>query len=349
MSEPETTPPRPPDAPTGSAGRAKPAGRGLSLLSGGLDSTLAICVLRAQGLHVEAVVFESPFFSSRNARKAAEQIGVRLHVLDFTADIVALVQHPPHGFGGAMNPCIDCHAGMINRAGAQMTDLGFDFLATGEVLNQRPMSQNRRSLQIVSSDCGYADRLVRPLSAQLLDPTEPERSGLIDRSRLLALNGRSRQAQIELAHQYGIREYPTPAGGCLLTENGFCRRLQDLLTHEGVAERRLLFLLRTGRHLRLPGGTKCIVGRNHADNETLEAGATPADVLVQPVNVPGPTLLLPGRAPAEDVELACGVCAGYADKRGDAAVTRVRVARGAQAEERDAFPLPRSAFEGWIL
>ena len=327
---------------------AAPVGRGLSLLSGGLDSTLAICVLRAQGLHVEAVVFESPFFSSRAARKSAGALGIPLHVVDFTDDIVALVQNPPHGFGGAMNPCIDCHTRMINRAGALMTELGFDFLSTGEVLNQRPMSQNRRSLGIVSADCGFADRLVRPLCAQLLNPTEPERRGVIDRARLLGLNGRSRQAQIELARQYGIREYPSPAGGCLLTETGFCRRLQDLLTHEGVAEKRLLLLLRIGRHLRLPDGSKCIVGRNHADNETLDAAATSADVLIATVNVPGPTLLLPGASTAADVGLACGICAGYANKPGDAAAILLQVRRGAAAEERLAAPLARSVFEAWI-
>ncbi len=333
--------------PTATAGTT--GGRGLSLLSGGLDSTLAICVLRSQGLRMEAVVFESPFFSSRAARKAAAVLGVHLHVVDFTADIVELVQHPPHGFGGAMNPCIDCHARMLNRAGALMKELGFDFLATGEVLNQRPMSQNRRSLQIVEKDCGFADRLVRPLCAQLLEPTEPERRGVVDRSRLLALNGRSRQAQMELARQYGIREYPAPAGGCLLTESGFCRKLQDLLTHEGVAETRLVHFLRTGRHLRLPGGAKCIVGRNHMDNVTLEAVATPADALICTVNVPGPTLLLPRAAVAADVELACGICAGYADKRADATGTVVRVQRGVEAEERVTTPLARSVFEGWIL
>ena len=321
----------------------------MNLLSGGLDSTLAICVLRAQGLHIEAVVFESPFFGSRNARKAADALGIRLHILPFTDDIVTLVQHPPHGFGGAMNPCIDCHARMLHRAGALMTELGFDFLATGEVLNQRPMSQNRRSLQIVEHDSGYADRIVRPLCALKLEPTEPERRGLIDRTRLLGLNGRARQAQIELARQYGIREYPTPAGGCLLTETGFCRRLHDVMTHEGMKESRLLYLLRIGRHLRLPGGAKCIVGRNHMDNEALETAVTPVDVLIQTVNVPGPTLLLPGGASAADLALAAGVCAGYADKRGDGAGTVVRVLRGAVAEELVAAPLARAVFEGWIL
>ena len=328
---------------------ATPRGRGLSLLSGGLDSTLAICVLRAQGLHMEAVVFESPFFSSRAARKAAGILGVPLHVVDFADDIVGLVQNPPHGFGGAMNPCIDCHARMLQRAGAMMLEMGFDFLSTGEVLNQRPMSQNRRSLLIVEKDCGFADRLVRPLCAQHLEPTAPELSGVIDRTRLLALHGRSRQAQMELARQYGIREYPTPAGGCLLTETGFCRRLHDLLAHEGVTEKRLVVLLRTGRHLRLPGGAKCIVGRNQMDNQTLQAAATPADCFIHTVNVPGPSLLLPGPAAAADLALACGICAGYADKRTDAAGTVVRLQRGEEVEERVVTPLARTDFEGWIL
>lgn len=318
-------------------------------MSGGLDSTLAICVLRAQGLHMEAVVFESPFFSSRAARKAAAILDVRLHVVDFSREIVALVQHPPHGFGGAMNPCVDCHAAMIQRAGVLMEALGFDFLATGEVLNQRPMSQNRRSLQIVQQDCGYADRLVRPLCAQHLEPTEPERRGIVDRTRLLALHGRSRQAQMALAKEYGIREYPSPAGGCLLTEKGFCGRVQDLIAHEGMAEMRLVWLLRIGRHVRLPGGAKCVVGRNQADNATLEAAALEGDALVCSVNVPGPTLLLPGQADESDLELACGICAAYADKRTDAAGTLVRIQRGGVAQERVAAPVARERFEPWIL
>jgi hypothetical protein len=331
------------------ASQEQPRARSINLLSGGLDSMLAICVLRAQGVHVEAVVFESPFFGSRNARRAASGLGIKLHMLPFTEDIVRLVQDPPHGFGGAMNPCIDCHARMLNRAGALMTELGFDFLATGEVLNQRPMSQNLRSLQIVERDSGYAGRVVRPLSALKLEPTEPEQRGLLDRGRLLGLSGRSRQVQMELARQYGIREYPTPAGGCLLTEPLFCRRLQDLLEHEGAAETRLLHLLHNGRHLRLPSGGKCIAGRNLADNETLTAARAPADVLVRTVNVPGPVLLLPGGAAAEDVALACGICAGYADKRSDGTPTVVRILCGERSEERSVAPLPREAFAGYLI
>jgi tRNA(Ile)-lysidine synthase TilS/MesJ len=321
--------------------------RGLCLLSGGLDSTLAICVLRAQGLHVEAVAFDSPFFHTVNAQRAAAGLDVPLHVADFTADIVALLRDPPHGFGGGMNPCIDCHARMLRRAGEKMTAMGFDFLATGEVLNQRPMSQTRHSLEIVARESGYADRIVRPLCAQRLDPSGPERSGLVDRSRLLGLHGRSRQPQMELAKQYGLREYATPAGGCLLTEPGFCRRLRDLADHEGLDDLRLLRLLRLGRHLRLPGGARCLVGRNRDENEQLAAAAGPDDVLLRTANVPGPTVLLPGGASAADVECARGVCASYGDRRSDAA-TLVRVTRPGASEEAPAEPLARADFAAWI-
>ena len=248
-----------------------------------------------------------------------------------------------------MNPCIDCHARMIRRAGALLPELGFDFLATGEVLNQRPMSQNGRALRIVATDCGCADMLVRPLCAQRLPPSEPERRGLVDRSRLLALQGRSRKAQMELARQYGIREYPSPAGGCKLTEPGFCRKLRDLMDHEGPVERRLLLLLRTGRHLRLPGGAKCVVGRDRTDNETLVGAALPDDTRIWPLTVPGPTLLLPGNPSPSDVDLACGVCASYADHCADGAPVPVGVARRGTTEERTVIPLARESFREWML
>ena len=195
-------------------------GRGLCLLSGGLDSQLSICVLRDQGLHVEAVVFASPFFKIEAAKRASENLKVPLQVVSFTQDILELVNHPPHGFGGGLNPCIDCHALMIRRAGELMVEKGFDFVATGEVLNQRPMSQNRRSLGIVEADSALNGRLLRPLSALLLEPTVPELEGKVDRTRLLGLNGRTRKPQMELAKKFGLVEYPSPAGGCLLTEKG---------------------------------------------------------------------------------------------------------------------------------
>ena len=226
--------------------------KGLSLLSGGLDSQLAVCVLRAAGAYVEGVTFATPFFQPDSAKKAAAALDLPLHVVDFTDDEIALVENPPHGFGGAMNPCIDCHARMIARAGEMMTSLGFDFVSTGEVLNQRPMSQNKQSLGVVEKCSGLKGRLLRPLCAQLLEPTIPEQEGLIDRSKLLALSGRRREPQMALAAQFGLVDYPSPAGGCKLTEKGFGRRLKDLLDHEGLRERRLVELLNIARRFRLP-------------------------------------------------------------------------------------------------
>jgi len=324
-------------------------GRGLSLLSGGLDSQLAVCVLREQGLHVEAVVFESPFFKIEAAKRAADKLKVVLHVVPFTEDILALVKHPPHGFGGALNPCIDCHARMIRRAGDLMREKGFDFVATGEVLNQRPMSQNRRSLGIVEKDAALDGRLLRPLSALLLDPTVPEQEGVVDRARLLGLSGRSRKPQMELAAKYGMKEYPSPAGGCLLTEKGFCRKVADLQGHEGLDDERLVRLLLCGRHFRLPGGAKCVAGRDARDNAALVQARREGDVLLHTVNVPGPTVLLSKGVGEGDLALAAGLCAGYGD-HGSRKEVIVRILRGSGSEEeRTVEPLTKEQFSGWIL
>ena len=284
--------------------------RGLSLISGGLDSQLAICVLRDAGAEVEAVTFETPFFKADAARRAAAALGVKLHVVDFTDDEIALVKNPPHGFGGAMNPCIDCHATMIRRAGELMTGLGYDFVATGEVLNQRPMSQNRQSLGVVARTSGLEGRLVRPLCAQLLEPTIPEQEGKLDRAKLLGLSGRRREPQFDLAKKYGLTDYPSPAGGCKLTEKGFGHKLKDLLEHEGLDERRLVEMLLVARRFRLPDGTSVILGRDANENRLLAARRTPSDTLVAPVSVPGPTALLPRVASAADLNVAARlVCA----------------------------------------
>lgn len=278
--------------------------RGLSLLSGGLDSQLAVCVLREAGAEVEGVTFETPFFAATAARKAAAALGIRLHVVDFTADELALIENPPHGFGGAMNPCIDCHAKMIARAGEFMTQLGYDFVATGEVLNQRPMSQNRQSLGVVEKCSGLKGRLVRPLSAQLLEPTIPEQEGRLDRAKLLGLSGRRREPQMALAARFGLVDYPSPAGGCKLTEKGFGRRLRDLLEHEGLGDHRLVELLNSARRFRLPDGTGVILGRDARENKLLREAATPEETLVAPVSAPGPTALLPRVASSADLDLA---------------------------------------------
>ena len=319
--------------------------KGLSLLSGGLDSQLAVCVLRAAGAYVEGVTFATPFFQPDSAKKAAAALDLPLHVVDFTDDEIALVENPPHGFGGAMNPCIDCHARMIARAGEMMTSLGFDFVSTGEVLNQRPMSQNKQSLGVVEKCSGLKGRLLRPLCAQLLEATIPEQEGLIDRSKLLALSGRRREPQMALAAQFGLVDYPSPAGGCKLTEKGFGRRLKDLLDHEGLRERRLVELLNIARRFRLPGGTGVILGRDAQENRTLQERLAPSDTLVAPVSVPGPTAILPSVASPVDLDLAAAiVCAWsrYDQFQGDIIVKVV--ANGVQTERTMPRPYAREPF-----
>ena len=323
--------------------------RCLSMFSGGLDSMLAVCLLRELGAHVEAVVFDSPFFNITEAKRGAAHIGVKLHVLDFFEDITGLVEDPPHGFGGNMNPCIDCHAQMVRRTGELMEELGFDCIITGEVLGQRPMSQNRIALDTVLNSSGYGDRLVRPFSAKLLPPTRVEEEGLLDRERLLGLSGRTRKPQMALAAAYGITEYPAPAGGCLLTDEGFCKRLSDLMAHEGFGERRLLQLLRVGRHMRLPGGTKCIIGRNREDNEAILAMAAVGDLVIEAVTERGPTLLLPGGAvESDDEKRAAEICVAYGAKTA-AATVKVALRVNDSYRELEVTVKERDEFVGWLL
>lgn len=313
--------------------------KGLSLLSGGLDSQLAVCVLRDAGAEVTGITFSTPFFSPDAALKAAQALGIETIVVDFTDDEISLIENPPHGFGGAMNPCIDCHATMIRRAGEIMTERGWDFVATGEVLNQRPMSQNKQALGIVCRSSGLTDRLIRPLSALLLEPTLPEREGLIDRSKLLGLSGRRREPQMELAQKYGLVDYPSPAGGCKLTEKGFGRRLKDLLDHEGLRERRLVELLNHARRFRLPDGTGVILGRDGTDNKLLRSLQTASDTLLAPVSVPGPTALLPRVASESDLSRALQiVCAWSRYDRFDGEI-RVKISHNGRETEQ-AVPRP---------
>ena len=312
--------------------------KGLSLMSGGLDSQLAVRVLERAGAEVEAVCFATPFFEPDTAKKAAAALGVPLRVIDFTDDEIALIENPPHGFGGAMNPCIDCHAMMIRRAGELMERLGYDFVATGEVMGQRPMSQNRQALGIVEKSSGLKGRLIRPLSAKLLDPTIPELEGKLDRERLLDLSGRGRERQIALAAEFGIVEYPSPAGGCKLTEAGFGRKLKDLLTHEGLRNRRLVELLSIARRFRLPGGSGVILGRDRNDNAILKAERGNG-TLITPINVPGPAALIPALASQEDLELAKELVCAYS--KYDRLVGDIRIAIAPGGERQDEVSVPR--------
>lgn len=284
----------------------------LGLLSGGLDSQLAVKLLQRQGITVRAVVFENPFNDISSAVKAADDLQVPLRIYDFTDDILRLLEDPPHGFGKCMNPCIDCHALMLRRAGALLEEEGCRFLFTGEVLNERPMSQTRRALRIVAADSEFDDLVLRPLSALALPPTRPEREGWVDRSKLLDLNGRRRTAQFALAKEFGLHSYPSPAGGCLLTEPNFCIRLRELREHEGISDGAQVRRLRLGRHFRLTSGAKLILGRNAADNKRLEEIVTLDDaVLTLDGGRMGPTALLPAEAGIEALREAAAITAFY--------------------------------------
>jgi len=300
----------------------------LGLLSGGLDSQLAVRVLQRQGITVRTVVFDSPFYSVGAAVQAAADLDVPLRVYDFTEDIIALLENPPHGFGKCMNPCVDCHALMLRRAGGLLEEEGCRFLFTGEVLNERPMSQTRRAMRIVAADSEFGDLVLRPLSALALPPTKPEREGWVDRAQLLELNGRRRTAQFALAKEFGLVSYPSPAGGCMLTEPNFCTRLQELREHEGFGDRTHVRRLRVGRHFRLSTGQKLVLGRDEADNAKLAATLTTADaVLVLDGGRNGPTGLLSADACAATFQEAAAITAFYG-KCPPAVPTRVEIRHG---------------------
>jgi tRNA U34 2-thiouridine synthase MnmA/TrmU len=289
--------------------------KALGLCSGGLDSILSALVLRRQGIHVEWISFETPFFTADKASRAARQNNIPLHTEDITESYLELLKAPPAGFGKNMNPCMDCHALMFQMAGRFMEQNGFNFLFSGEVRGQRPMSQNANSLRFVEKHSGYQGQILRPLSAKCLAETPMERNGLVDRDRLCDFSGRSRKPQIQLAKDLGVREYPSPAGGCLLTDPGYARRLKDLYDHlpaGGSIRVHELHLLKYGRHMRLGPLTKLVVGRTQKDNENLLAHHDPdCDAVLKTKAYPGPTVVVPGSGSKEMLFLAATICAGY--------------------------------------
>jgi tRNA U34 2-thiouridine synthase MnmA/TrmU len=297
---------------------------GVSLMSGGLDSTLAVRVLLEQGITVIGINFSGaycppPLEGVGNARRAADTLGIELVTLPIDRDFIEMVKRPKHGRGKHLNPCIDCHTLMIRKAWAYGQTRGAAFVATGEVLGQRPMSQNRQALETVARESGTEGRLLRPMSAKLLDPTVPEIEGLVDRSRLLDIEGRSRSRQMALAEQWGIEDYPTPAGGCLLTEDVYSRRLAAAFAR-GEDSLELIDLLRIGRHFRLPSGGRVVVGRDKVENDALLARRQPGWGVVDGTALPGPlALLIPDRA--EDRATAALLVARYSDKRKQPSVT----------------------------
>jgi len=287
--------------------------KALSLFSGGLDSILSVKVVEEQGVDVIGICFETPFFSSEKAAQSAHYIGLSLQVVDITDRFLPIVLSPRHGYGKRLNPCIDCHKLMFKIVGEMLKEEGGDFIISGEVLGQRPMSQNLRSLSLISHDSGFQDLILRPLSAKRLAETLPEKKGWIIRERLLGLSGRSRKPQIELAKKFGIKEYPAPAGGCLLTEVVFSRRLKDLLYRNPKFLRRDIELLKWGRHFRINEGTKIVVGRDQKENGMITSLIEAGDTVLTVESFPGPTVLITGELSPEEIQLAASITVSYSD------------------------------------
>jgi len=301
--------------------------KALALFSGGLDSILAVELIREQGVTVVGICFESPFFTAEKGIRSAHTIGLPLKVMDITEGLVKIVLNPKHGYGKGMNPCIDCHALMFTVTGEMLREENAHFIISGEVLGQRPMSQNLRSLSTVSHSSGFQDLILRPLSAQLLPETLPEIKGWVKRENLLGLSGRSRRPQIELAQRLGIKEYPFSAGGCLLTDKVISRRLKDLISCHADFSRRDLDLLKVGRHFRLGKTAKIVVGRDQRENELIDSQTRKGDTLLSVESFPGPTGLATGDLSSESIRLAADITASYSDAPSGKSVA-VRVISG---------------------
>jgi tRNA U34 2-thiouridine synthase MnmA/TrmU len=291
--------------------------KALSVFSGGLDSILASELIRNQGIEVVAICFETPFFSSHRAKISAASMGLPLKVMDISERHLEIVKNPKYGHGGNMNPCIDCHALMFRIAGEMLPIEKAKFIISGEVLGQRPMSQNRKALSLVAVESGMKGLLLRPLSAKLLPLTIPEKEGWVDREQLMGFSGRSRKPQMKLAQEYQIDDYPSPAGGCLLTDMVFSKRLKDLLTENINPTKNAIELLKTGRHFRLDSHTKIVVGRNQAENQVILSRAQENDLILDTVSVPGPTVLLSGEKTEDLEQLAAVIAVSYSDAKDD--------------------------------
>ncbi len=267
----------------------------VAMISGGLDSTLAAQLMLEQHIDVHGLYLSLSWgcCDKDKAVAAARQLGIPLMVLSVGDAYLDVIRTPKYGYGSGMNPCIDCRMYMFRIAKRYMEEIGAGFIVTGEVLGQRPMSQMRRPLELIEAESDLEGLLLRPLSAQLLEPTLPELLGVVDRNRLLRVAGRSRQDQMLLALDRGITEYSTPAGGCLLTDEHFAKKTKDLFAHEARPTTKDMELLTLGRHFRLTPQTKLILGRNELENLLLEGHADPGYVCIRPAFA-GPAAMVVG-------------------------------------------------------
>ena len=309
--------------------------RCIALLSGGLDSMLAIRLMQDQDIEVEALNFKTMFTCCQDtSAQAARSLGVPMTIIGQEDDYLDLVREPQYGYGKGANPCVDCRIYMFERARTFMEEMDAQFIISGEVVGQRPMSQKRRDLDTISHHADLEDLLLRPLSAKLLHPTLPEREGWVDRQQLYDFQGRSRKGLIELAKQLGLNDIPTPSTGCALTEPRFSQKVFDLISAPNESRRWDFELLKVGRHFRHDAHTKIVVGRNETENSHLQylhgqPDAT-SDALLRPENFLGPLALIIGRLSDEVLEFAGALTLRYA-KRFDPEDALIRVDRRDQA------------------
>lgn len=294
--------------------------KAIGLLSGGLDSSLAVKLMIDQDVDVYVLNFVTPFCTctrkgcKHEASRVAEFFRVPIKIISGGKEYIEMIKNPKHGYGKNMNPCIDCRIFMFRKAKKYMKNIGASFIFTGEVLDQRPMSQHKKAMKIIEQESGLENILVRPLSAKLLNITIPEKEHWIDREKLLSIQGRRRLSQIELADKLVIKDYPCPAGGCRLTDPDFAKRLKESFKY-GEDTIRDIQLLKYGRHFRLKSGAKVIVGRNEEENKILPNFFNEDDMTIEVIGVGSPITLLKKRKGEEDVDEAISLCVRYSDAK----------------------------------
>jgi len=331
--------------------------KAVALLSGGLDSSLAAKVVMEQGIELEALNFMTVFCTCTNtgetclaSQKAVEALGIPLKVLNVSEEYLDVVRHPKHGYGSNMNPCIDCRIFMLKKARTYMEETGSAFIVTGEVLGQRPMSQRRDAMRLIEKEAELDGLILRPLSAKLLPPSTPEKEGWVDRERLLKIQGRSRKPQIQLAVHFGIRDYPCPAGGCLLTDPGFAKRMKDLILHQPDFSLNDVHLLKMGRHFRLSLKSKLVVGRNEEENRKIQTFSKEGDILFKVDRYPGPLSLLRGKGEEGEIEKAAAITARYSKakdlKKVEVIYTKIK---GNGERSLSVSPISENEIERWIV
>ncbi|MFH1327267.1 MAG: hypothetical protein ABIH76_00205 [Candidatus Bathyarchaeota archaeon] len=291
--------------------------KALALLSGGLDSTLAVKLIIDQGIEVEAVNFTTPFCLCNRRGKCetatvSKKLGIPYKIINVGAEYLRIIKNPKHGYGKNMNPCIDCRIFMLKKAKTVAKQIDASFIFTGDVVEERPMSQRLHALRIIEKETGLTRKIVRPLSAKLLPETEAEKEGWIDRNKLLDIRGRSRKRQIELAKNFRIADYPCPSGGCLLTYKEFATKVRDLLKHKKRLTLKDIALIKVGRHFRR-GKNKIVVGRNESENKQLTNLKGKSDYIFEVPDWGSPTTILQGPKTKKAIMDAASLAARYSD------------------------------------